>query len=166
MTSDADRIAELRGEIRRHDRLYYVAAAPEISDRDYDRLMDELKHLEGLNPELVRADSPTQRVAGEPVDGFTTVEHSTPIYSGLLRFNDVHLMLPDLAIRFGIVSNDPRRALFVRQLGRPTFKASGLKEICTFFEYQNVFGWHQRIRAGDLTRVGKTESRNMGRRTC
>ncbi len=73
------------------------------------------------------------------------VEHSTPIYSGLLRLNDVHLMLPSLTLRFGIVSNDDRRAVFVRQLDRPTFKASGLKEICTFLEYQNVFGWHERI---------------------
>lgn len=73
------------------------------------------------------------------------VEHSTPIYSGLLRFNDVQLMLPSLSLRFGIVSNDSRRTVFVRQLDRPTFKASGLKEICTFFEYQNVFGWHERI---------------------
>jgi hypothetical protein len=79
------------------------------------------------------------------------VEHSTPIYSGLLRFNDVHLMLPNLSVRFGIVSNDDRRALFVRQLGRPTFKASGLREICAFFEYGNVFGWHQRIRTGGQT---------------
>jgi len=76
------------------------------------------------------------------------VEHSTPIYSGLLRVNDVHIMLPGLRLRFGIVSNDERRALFVRQLDRLTFKASGLREICTFFEYRNVFGWHQRICAG------------------
>jgi len=76
------------------------------------------------------------------------VEHSTPVYSGLLRFNDVHLEAPNFNLRFGIVSNDSRRALFVRQLARPTFKASGLREICTFFEYRNVFGWHQRMRAG------------------
>ncbi|MGD0091039.1 MAG: hypothetical protein ABSE73_14065 [Planctomycetota bacterium] len=87
------------------------------------------------------------RGGGTPA-AFYEVEHSTPIYSGLLRFNDVHLMLPNLALRFGIVSNDDRRALFVRQLERPTFKASGLREICTFFEYGNVFGWHQRIRTG------------------
>jgi hypothetical protein len=73
------------------------------------------------------------------------VEHSTPIYSGLLRFNDVHLMLPSLSLRFGIVSNEDRRAVFVRQLDRPTFKVSGLREICTFLQYQNVFGWHERI---------------------
>lgn len=78
------------------------------------------------------------------------VEHSTPIYSGLLRFNDVHLTLSNASLRFGIVSNDIRRALFVRQLDRPTFKASGLREICTFFEYRNVFGWHQRTCAYEI----------------
>lgn len=76
------------------------------------------------------------------------VEHSTPIYSGLLRLNDVHLTVPSARLRFGIVSNDVRRALFVRQLDRPTFKASGLREICTFFEYRNVFGWHERVCTG------------------
>lgn len=77
------------------------------------------------------------------------VEHSTPIYSGLLRFNDVRLVLPSLDVRFGIVSNDQRRSLFVRQIERPTFRASGLRELCTFFEYRNVFAWHQRIRRKD-----------------
>lgn len=77
------------------------------------------------------------------------VEHSTPIYSGLLRFNDVHLTLPNSPLRFGIVSNDDRRALFVRQLSRPTFKVSGLRDICTFFEYRNVYGWYRRLQKGD-----------------
>lgn len=88
------------------------------------------------------------RGGGKPA-ALYEVEHSTPIYSGLLRFNDVHLTLPSAGLRFGIVSNDLRRALFVRQLDRPTFKASGLWEICTFFEYRNVFGWHERIRTDE-----------------
>lgn len=79
---------------------------------------------------------------------FYEVEHSTPIYSGLLRFNDVHLMIPDQSIRFGVVSNEDRRALFVRQLARPTFRASRLSEMCTFLEYRNVFGWYERLRKG------------------
>jgi hypothetical protein len=87
------------------------------------------------------------RGAGTPA-ALYEVEHSTPIYSGLLRFNDVHLVLPTLRLRFGIVSGDERRALFARQLDRPTFKTSGLREICTFFAYRNVFGWHQRVHAG------------------
>lgn len=73
------------------------------------------------------------------------VEHSTPIYSGLLRFNDIHLVSPNLSPRFSIVANNARRDVFVRQLNRPTFKASGLAEMCNFLEYPNVFSWHKRI---------------------
>ncbi|MGA7192386.1 MAG: hypothetical protein WBW94_02065 [Anaerolineales bacterium] len=76
------------------------------------------------------------------------VEHSTPIYSGLLRFNDVHLVAPTLKPRFSIVSNDVRRSLFIRQIKRPTFQASGLSELCTFFEYVNVVGWFNRVNSG------------------
>lgn len=94
----------------------------------------------------------TDRGADRPV-ALYEVEHSTPIYSGLLRFNDIHLTLPSSTLRFGIVSNDARRALFVRQLSRPTFKVSGLREICTFFEYRNVFGWHRRLQTGDCDGV-------------
>ncbi|WP_442481970.1 NAD-dependent DNA ligase LigA [Aeoliella sp. SH292] len=75
------RIEQLRQEIREHDRRYYVDAAPTISDRDYDRLMDELKALEAANPELVTPDSPTQRVGGEPIEGFETIAHARPMYS-------------------------------------------------------------------------------------
>lgn len=74
------------------------------------------------------------------------VEHSTPIYSGLLRFNDVFLAAPQRPSRFCIVGNDSRRELFVRQLKRPTFQSSGLSEICTFLDYPNVFEWHGRIK--------------------
>ena len=73
------------------------------------------------------------------------VEHSTPIYSGLLRFNDVYLTNPSAGTTYSIVSNDVRRSLFVRQLKRPTFKISRLAENCTFLEYPNVFTWHQRM---------------------
>ena len=74
------------------------------------------------------------------------VERSTPIYSGLLRFNDIQLVVPNLRPRFSIVANNTRRSLFVRQIKRPTFQASGLSELCTFLEYINVLGWHRRIR--------------------
>jgi len=73
------------------------------------------------------------------------VEHSTPIYSGLLRFNDIHLVNPNLQTRFSIVSNFVRRDLFVRQLSRPTFRASGLNNLCSFLDYENVMAWHNRI---------------------
>jgi DNA ligase (NAD+) len=81
MASIQARIDELRRELRRHDHLYYVEARPEISDRDYDRLMDELKRLEADHPELVTPDSPTQRVGGEPIEGFRTVRHRVPMRS-------------------------------------------------------------------------------------
>lgn len=74
------------------------------------------------------------------------VEHSTSIYSGLLRFNDIHLVAPSLHQRFAIVAQDVRRARFSRQLHRPTFKASGLHELCSFVEYPEVFGWYKRQR--------------------
>ena len=77
----AQRIEELREEIRRHDRLYYVENAPEISDREYDMLFAELKELESQHPELVTPDSPTQRVAGEPLEAFATVRHAVPMLS-------------------------------------------------------------------------------------
>ncbi len=75
------------------------------------------------------------------------VEHSTPIYSGLLRFNDIHLVASSLRPRFYIVANDARHSLFVRQLHRPTFQTSGLSELCTFLEYANVYTWYNRIKA-------------------
>lgn len=76
---------------------------------------------------------------------FFEVEHSTPIYSALLRFNDVHLTAPNLGARFSVVANDARHSLFVRQLARPTFQTSGLSALCTFFEYVDVFAWHRRL---------------------
>ncbi len=74
-------IDNLRQEIREHDRRYYVDAAPTISDREYDKLLAELKELEQSHPELVMPDSPTQRVAGEPIEGFRTVAHARPMMS-------------------------------------------------------------------------------------
>ncbi|MEM1304186.1 MAG: NAD-dependent DNA ligase LigA, partial [Planctomycetota bacterium] len=71
----------LRDQIRQHDRAYYVDAAPTISDREYDRLLERLKSLEAEHPELVTPDSPTQRVGGEPLDAFKTVEHARRMYS-------------------------------------------------------------------------------------
>ena len=74
-------IDKLREEIREHDRRYYVDAAPTISDREYDALMDKLKELEDAHPERITPDSPTQRVAGQPIDGFRTVAHTRRMFS-------------------------------------------------------------------------------------
>jgi DNA ligase (NAD+) len=77
----AQRAAELRAELRRHEHLYYVLDAPEIADAAYDALMNELKHIEATHPALLTPDSPTQRVGGKPADGFQKVRHSRPMLS-------------------------------------------------------------------------------------
>ncbi|HVC48299.1 MAG TPA: NAD-dependent DNA ligase LigA [Terracidiphilus sp.] len=77
----AGRIARLRAELTRHEHLYYVLDAPEISDAEYDKRMNELKRLEGEHPELVTPDSPTQRVGGKPAEGFQKAPHSRPMLS-------------------------------------------------------------------------------------
>ncbi len=71
----------LRAEIRRHDHLYHVEGAPEISDGAYDALFQELKALEAAHPALVTPDSPTQRVGGEPRSDLPTVAHEAPMLS-------------------------------------------------------------------------------------
>jgi DNA ligase (NAD+) len=75
------RARELRDLIARHDRLYYEEAAPEITDREYDALLRELRDLEEAHPELLAPDSPTLRVAGKPLDGFKQVRHRVPMQS-------------------------------------------------------------------------------------
>lgn len=81
MSQIADEIDQLRREIREHDRRYYVEAAPTVSDREYDALLARLRELEEANPEQVTNDSPTQRVGGEPIKGFRTVDHARRMYS-------------------------------------------------------------------------------------
>ncbi len=76
-----ERIARLREEIRRHEYLYYVLAQPDISDREFDFLLKDLEALEDEHPHLRTPDSPTQRVGGQPLEGFTTVPHRVPMLS-------------------------------------------------------------------------------------
>jgi DNA ligase (NAD+) len=75
------RIIELREQIRHHEERYYIQNAPEIADEQFDRLLHELEQLEAQYPDLVSVDSPTQRVAGRPVEGFATVDHLVPMLS-------------------------------------------------------------------------------------
>src|SRR5204863_9864082 len=75
------RVDELRAELERHNRLYYVEDAPEITDAEYDRLFRELEALEHEHPELARADSPTQRVGGAPAKDLAPVRHELPMLS-------------------------------------------------------------------------------------
>lgn len=79
--SDPQKIEQLRKEIHRHDHLYYVKDQPEITDREYDRLMESLKNLEAKHPDRITLDSPTQRVGGSPAEGFATIVHKTPMLS-------------------------------------------------------------------------------------
>jgi DNA ligase (NAD+) len=72
---------ELREKIRRHEYLYYVEDAPEISDAAFDRLVNRLKEIEAAHPELATPDSPTVRVGGTPREGFTTIRHARPMLS-------------------------------------------------------------------------------------
>jgi len=74
-------IEKLRQKIRRHDHLYYALDRPEISDREYDRLMEQLKALEAEHPESITPDSPTQRVGGKLSEKFEPVSHKTPMLS-------------------------------------------------------------------------------------
>jgi DNA ligase (NAD+) len=76
-----DRVEDLREQVRYHNRRYHVDDAPEISDAEYDALYRELEALEDDHPELITPDSPTQRVGGEPIEGFEEVRHSVPMLS-------------------------------------------------------------------------------------
>jgi DNA ligase (NAD+) len=76
-----ERVEQLRREINYHNYRYYVLDDPVVSDAEYDALMDELRVLEAAHPELVTPDSPTQRVGGQPAEGFAKVEHPAPILS-------------------------------------------------------------------------------------
>lgn len=81
LSPDAKRIEHLRREIDHHNRLYYLEARTEISDQAFDALLRELQELEAQNPHLVTPDSPTQRVGGAPIEGFTQITHSVPMMS-------------------------------------------------------------------------------------
>lgn len=74
-------IEKLREEIRRHEDLYYVQDNPEISDAEYDALLEKLQNLEQQNPDQITPDSPTQRVGGKPAEGFSQVVHRRPMLS-------------------------------------------------------------------------------------
>lgn len=84
----ANRVKELRKQINHHNYRYYVLDSPEISDAEYDRLMQELRQLEAEHPELVTPDSPTHRVGAPPIESFGVVEHPQPLLSLANAFTD------------------------------------------------------------------------------
>ncbi len=85
------KLESLRDKIRHHEYLYYVLDNPEISDGDFDKLMQQLKDLEAQHPALVTPDSPTQRVGGKPREGFVKVAHSSPMLSLDNTYNEAEL---------------------------------------------------------------------------
>jgi DNA ligase (NAD+) len=85
------KIEALREKIRHHEYLYYVVDNPEISDAEFDKLMQQLKGVEAEHPELIRSDSPTQRVGGKPREGFVKVPHSSPMLSLDNTYNEEEL---------------------------------------------------------------------------
>jgi DNA ligase (NAD+) len=93
------RIEALRIEIERHNRLYYIDAAPEIQDREYDRLMQELEALEAEFPALASPVSPSRRVGGAPLDGFESVRHPVPMMSLANTYSKEELTEFDRRIR-------------------------------------------------------------------
>ena len=96
-----ERVRELREAIRHHEERYYIHSAPEISDEAFDRLLHELERLEQEHPDLITIDSPTQRVAGRPVEGFVTVEHIIPMLSLDNAYDDEELKAFDERVRKG-----------------------------------------------------------------
>ena len=101
MTAPEQRLKQLREAIRHHEERYYIHNDPEISDEEFDQLLHELERLEAEHPDLVTADSPTQRVAGRPVEGFETVEHLVPMLSLDNAYNEDELRAFDERVRRG-----------------------------------------------------------------
>jgi DNA ligase (NAD+) len=95
------RLRELRDAIRHHEERYYIHNDPEISDEEFDRLLHELERLEREHPDLITADSPTQRVAGQPVEGFESVAHVEPMLSLDNVYNEDELRAFDERVRKG-----------------------------------------------------------------
>src|SRR5262245_7717677 len=108
MPSAKQRVEELRRQINHHNYLYYIEARPEISDREFDKLLKELEALEAAHPDLVTPDSPTQRVGGQPVEGFATVTHRLPMLSIENTYNATDLREFDNRVR-KLLGKDPVR---------------------------------------------------------
>ena len=100
-------IARLRSELNRHNQLYYIQAVPEISDLEYDRLLQRLSELEAQHPEFDAPDSPTHKVGGAPVEGFHTVEHRLPMLSIDNVYDEAELREFDVRVRKLLQPGEP-----------------------------------------------------------
>lgn len=140
----ATEIDRLRDEIRHHEHRYYVLDSPEISDAEFDRLMQRLEALEAEHPDLVTPDSPTRRVGGAPADGFTTVEHLAPMLSLDNAYTEEELREFDARVRRGLGLDDAAPPLdYVAEL-----KIDGLSLALTYEDGRLVRG----VTRGDGTR--------------
>jgi len=127
-TQPEQRIRELRDAIRRHEERYYILNDPEISDQEFDQLLHELERLEAQHPDLITADSPTQRVAGRPVAGFETVEHIAPMLSLDNAYDHDELRAFDERVRKGAgIADSADRVAYVAEL-----KIDGLSIALTY----------------------------------
>ena len=123
----ADQVADLRERIRHHEERYYIHTDPEISDAEFDALMKELEALEAAHPELVTSDSPTQRVAGRPAEGFATVDHAEPLLSLDNAYAEDELRAFDERVRRGLALEGGDAVAYVAEL-----KIDGLSIALTY----------------------------------
>jgi DNA ligase (NAD+) len=114
MADPKKQIEELRKQLNYHNYKYYVEAAPEISDKEFDRLLQELKKLEAAHPDLVTPDSPTQRVGGQPIPGLVSVRHRVPMLSIDNSFGPDDLREFDKRVRKGL--NKGEKVTYVVEL--------------------------------------------------
>jgi len=133
-SASASRILKLRGLIRHHEEQYYIHNAPEIADEAFDTLLHELEQIEIAHPELVTPDSPTQRVGGRLVDGFTSVEHKVPMLSLDNAYNEEELRAFDERVRKGAGLGDEKVA-YVAEM-----KIDGLSIALTYDDGRLVRG--------------------------
>jgi DNA ligase (NAD+) len=102
-------LQELRDTLRHHEYLYYVEDSPELTDAQYDALMNKLKKLEADHPELVTPDSPSQRVGGKPKDGFVKMPHSRQMLSLDNAYNEEELRAWEQRVRDALPSTEKVR---------------------------------------------------------
>ena len=121
----ADRLEELRRLIRYHEERYYVLNDPEITDGEFDALMQELGRIEAEHPDLITLDSPTQRVGGRPASGFESVAHAEPMLSLDNAYNEEDLRAFDERVRKGLGGDTP--PVYVAEL-----KIDGLSMALTY----------------------------------
>ena len=109
--SVGQQVEELRKLIEHHNYKYYVEDSPEVSDLEFDRLLERLNKLEALHPELVTPDSPTQRVGGQPIEGFRQVSHRVPMMSVDNTYTEAGLREFDDRVRRGLKGQKPQYVL-------------------------------------------------------